>query len=302
MKACSWTLRKSVGAVLGGLAISLMLLPAPASAAGTSAVVPVTTFTVTSSQCDGPTYLPVAYEGNALADLFEELAALEGLPPGDGETPPTLSSCSPLSDALSPLVGSASVSSVASPNGSATVSVQALGNEAVEESADVDTTLSGSITLNSPASSVDFSIPYTTSGVSQSSADSSAIVAFSQSPGLIKCVDGSNGIWSPPPGQYDLSAPTGPGSGTWSLVFSCPDGSDLAPGVLGPAVYLLAGAYSDSGLGESASANFQMNGVTATINVLAAVPEPATWAMMLVGIGAMGAVLRGRRQLVQPAI
>jgi hypothetical protein len=262
------TLRRSAVAAVGGLAVSLvlLLLPSTASAAGTSSVVPVTTFTVTSTQCDGPSYLPVLYEGNVLVDVFEEIAALEGLPPGEGESPPTLSSCSPLPDALSPLVGSASVSSVASPNGSATVSVQALGNEAVEESADVDTTLAGSITLSSPASSVDFSIPYTTSGVSQSSADSASIVAFSQSPGLIKCVDGSDGIWSPPPGQYDLSAPTGPGSGTWSLVFSCPDGSDLAPGVLGPAVYLLAGAYSDSGQTESASANFQMSSVTATIN------------------------------------
>jgi hypothetical protein len=266
------TLRESAVVALGGLAISLILLPSSASASatgtgtGTSTVVPVTTFTVTSLQCDGPTYLPVISEGTVLADVFQEIAALEGLPPGEGETPPTLSSCSPLPEALSPLVGGASVSSVASPNGSASVAVQALGNEAVEESADVNTTLSGSITLSSPASSVDFSIPYTTSGVSQSSTGSAAIVAFSQSPGLIKCVDGSNGIWSPPPGQYDLSAPTGPGSGTWSLVFSCPDGSDLAPGILGPAVYLLAGASSDSGQTESASANFQMNGVTATID------------------------------------
>jgi hypothetical protein len=262
------TLRESAVVALGGLALSLILLPSSASATGTgtSTVVPVTTFTVTSSQCDGPTYLPVLYEGTLLADVFQEIAALEGLPPGEGETPPTLSSCSPLPEALSPLVGSASVSSVASPNGSASVAVEALGNEAVEESADVNTTLSGSITLSSPASSVDFSIPYTTSGVSQSSTGSAAIVAFSQSPGLIKCVDGSNGIWSPPPGQYDLSAPTGPGSGTWSLVFSCPDGSDLAPGVLGPAVYLLAGASSDNGQTESASANFQMYGVTATID------------------------------------
>jgi hypothetical protein len=257
----------SVGGAVGGLAISLLFLQSAASAAGTSTVVPVTTFTVTSSQCDGPTYLPVLYEGNVLASVFEELDALEGLPPGEGESPPTISSCSPLPTGLSTVVGSASVSSVASPNGSATVSVQALGNELVEESADVDTTLSASIALTSPASSVDFSIPYTTSGLSQTTSDSaSAAVAFSQTPGLTKCVDGSNGIWSYPPGQYDLSAPTGPGSGTWTVVFSCPDGSDLAPGVLGPEVYLLAAADSASGQNASASANIVLHDVTGTIN------------------------------------
>jgi hypothetical protein len=272
VKVGSWTLRAGVVGALGGLAVSLMLVPASASAAGTSTVVPVTTFTVTSSQCDGPTYLPTLSQSDALANVFAELAALEGLPPGEGAPPPAFGSCSPLPTALSPLVGSASVNSVGAPTGSATVSVQALGNQFVEESADVDTALSSSITLSAPASSVNFSIPYTTSGVSESSADAaatnsaSAAVAFSQTPGLIKCVDGSNGIWSYPTGQYDLAPPTEPGSGTWNVLFSCPDGSDLAPGVLGPEVYLLAAAYSDSGQGASASANVELHGVTATIN------------------------------------
>ena len=35
---------------------------------------------------------------------------------------------------------------------------------------------------------------------------------------------------------------------------------------------------------------------TATFNNIAAVPEPATWAMMLVGFGGMGVVLRRRRK------
>jgi hypothetical protein len=46
----------------------------------------------------------------------------------------------------------------------------------------------------------------------------------------------------------------------------CPDGSQLAPGVVGLGVSLLADAYSDNGNETAASANIQMNGVTATIN------------------------------------
>ena len=62
-----------------------MLLPSAASAAsaaGASTVVPVTTFTVTSSQCDGPTYLPVL--DPALFDLYGTLDELVGLPPEEG--------------------------------------------------------------------------------------------------------------------------------------------------------------------------------------------------------------------------
>jgi hypothetical protein len=41
--------------------------------------------------------------------------------------------------------------------------------------------------------------------------------------------------------------------------------------------------------------------VNTTINVTA-IPEPATWIMMLLGVGAMGATLRGRRQLALSAV
>ena len=46
----------------------------------------------------------------------------------------------------------------------------------------------------------------------------------------------------------------------------CPDGSQLAPGVVGLGVNLLADAYSDNGNQTAAGANIQMNGVTASIN------------------------------------
>lgn len=268
MAARSRTLR-SVVASLGGFALSLTFLPLSASAAGASTVVPVRAFTVTSSQCDGPTYLPVL--DPEFLEVYGELSALEGLPPGQELYPPSLSSCSPLPTELSPVVGSASVISVTSPNGWVAGSVQALGNDLVEESAQLDIALTGSITLSSPASSVDFSIPYTTSPYTTSGYLSSgdaafALVSFSGAIGLIGCVDGAYGIWSTPPGQYDLEAPMGAGSGIASVQLSCPDGSDLAPGVVGLQVDLLADAYSEDSVQAAASANIQVQGVTATIN------------------------------------
>jgi hypothetical protein len=165
------------------------------------------------------------------------------------------------------VVGIASVTSDASPNGSATVAVQAQGNQLVEESANVYTTLSASTTLSSPAQSVTFTVPYATSGLSQSgTADPFALASFTAATGLIGCVDGSDGIWSNPPGQYDLASPTGLGAGTATVQLFCPDGSDLAPGTIGLAVNLLASASSDDGQTDEAGANISLNGVTATIN------------------------------------
>jgi hypothetical protein len=250
---------------VGGFALSLVLLPSAASAAGAPAVVPVTSFTVTSTQCSGPTYLPVA--APTISEVYGELHALTGAAPGTGPYPPSFSSCTPLPSAAAPVVGSASVSSVASPNGSATVSVQTLGNQLVGESANVDTTLSAFITLSSPAPSVTFSVPYTTSGLTQSGPEHPfALVSFMAATGLIGCVDGSDGIWSNPPGQYDLGSPLGPGAGTATVQVFCPDGSELAPGSVGLGVNLLANAYSDNSQPGAASANIALHGVTATIN------------------------------------
>ena len=153
----SWTSPKCVLPALAGLALSLVLLPSAASAAGSATVVPVTSFTVTSSQCTGPTYAPVL--SPALDEVYAELDPLVGSPPGEGASPPVFSSCTTLPAAGSAVYGSASVSSVGTPNGTATVSVQTLGNELVEQSADVDTTLTASMTLSSPATSVDFTVP-----------------------------------------------------------------------------------------------------------------------------------------------
>jgi hypothetical protein len=260
--AASW---KSIVATLGGLALSIPLLPSVA-AAGSPNILPVTSYAVTSTQCDGPTYLPVL--NPALEDAYSELDAVLGSAPGQGPYPPTFSSCSPLPAVAAPVVGSASVSSVASPDGSATVSAQALGNEFVEQSADVDTMLTGSVMLSSAAPSVTFSIPYTTSGLSQSGSPENAfaLISFEAGTGPTNCVDGSYPIWSLPPGQYDLGAPMGPGSGTESVQLFCPDGSDLAPGSMSLYVSLLVNAYSGDSQAEAASANIALQGVTATVN------------------------------------
>jgi hypothetical protein len=199
--------------------------------------------------------------------VYDELGQLAGSRPGQGPYPPTFSSCSPLPAAASPVVGSASATSVASPNGSATVSAQALGNQFVEESASVDTMLTGSVTLGSAAPSVTFTIPYSTSGLSQSGSPENAFALISFSAGAASnCVDGSYGLWSVPPGQYDLSAPMAPGSGTESVQLFCPDGSDLAPGAVSLIVTLLVNAYSSDSQNEAASANIALGGVTATVN------------------------------------
>ena len=46
----------------------------------------------------------------------------------------------------------------------------------------------------------------------------------------------------------------------------CPDGSQLAPGVVGLEVNLLADACSENSSQTAAGANSQMSGVTATVN------------------------------------
>jgi hypothetical protein len=263
--AASSGLCRSIVVAAGGLALALVLFPPPASAAAAPGSIALTSFTVTSTQCAGPTYLPVA--NPALAEFYDELDALAGDAPGAGASPPTFSSCTPLPSAASPVVGDASVTSDASPNGSATVSVEALGNQLVEESANVYTTLNASTTLSAPAQSVTFTVPYTTSGLSQSGPENPfALVSFTAATGLIGCVDGSDGIWSNPPGNYDLASPAGPGTGTATVQIFCPDGSQLAPGTVGLGVNLLASASSDDSQADAAGANISLSGVTATIN------------------------------------
>jgi hypothetical protein len=183
------------------------------------------------------------------------------------------SSCTAPSSPLS-LIDSASSSTVGTPSGSATASAQALGNPLIAESANSDVHLSASISLSAPASSVEVTIPYTTSGVTgaspnaQDTAEGLVFVGPSASP--IVCADGTQGTASPfnQSGAvvlFPIGTGASPGSGTFTNIirFYCPDGSDLVSG-LGFIVTVADQVLSQSGLNETASANLQMHGVTAT--------------------------------------
>jgi hypothetical protein len=278
----SWTLRKSAGGALGAVALSLALLPltaSAASAAGTSTVVPLTTFTVTSSQCNGPTTSPII--AGPLSEVGSSLGEHATIP-----DPISFgSTCTPPPSELSSLA-TASTTAAGSPSGVANVSAQALGNAVVAASANSDVGLTASIPLSSPASSIEVSIPYTTTGITWTTPDDQGCGLFA--PGAcaagavafidpieapITCADGSQGTESPfnQSGSIDISsfsAPTPPGAGIVDTIrFYCPDGSDLVPGPgLGFTVSVADSVYSDSGQPESASANIQLDGVTATID------------------------------------
>jgi hypothetical protein len=278
----AWTLRKCVMATLGAVALSLALLPlaaSAASAAGTPTVVPLTTFTVTSSQCDGPTTSPII--AGPLGDVGSSLGEHSTIP-----DPISFgSACTPPPSELSS-VASASASAAGSPGGVANVSAQALGNAVIAASANSDVGLTAAIPLSSPASSIEVSIPYTTSGITWTtpndqgcgpfapgSCAAGAVVFVDPIAAPITCVDGSQGTASPfnQSGSIDVSsfsAPTAPGSGVVTNIrFYCPDGSDLVPGPgLGFTVSVADSVYSDSGQPETASANIQLHGVTATID------------------------------------
>src|ERR1700722_5141009 len=116
----SWTLRKSVIGAFGAVGLSLALLPlaaTAASAAGPSTVVPLTTFTVTSSQCAGPTTSPIIAGplGDVGSSLGEHATIPDPISFGSACTPPP----SELSSGAT-----ASASAAGSPGGVANVSAQ----------------------------------------------------------------------------------------------------------------------------------------------------------------------------------
>ncbi len=63
-------------------------------------------------------------------------------------------------------------------------------------------------------------------------------------------------------------------------------------------LYAVNLVYSNTNYGGHGQANFGLNedGVGITNLVQSAVPEPATWAMMLVGFGGAGAIIRSSRR------
>jgi hypothetical protein len=259
----------SISASTGILIVALDLVLAVPQAAGAATVVPVTTFTVTSSQCAG------GVQSQTVQELQDELDGLLAPTGRGGITLPTISlnpGCTAAPSELSSLINASNTVS-SSPGGSAIVSSEALGDTLLTEEAYADVRLTASIPLGSPASSVRVSIPYTTSGVTwtQNVDEAGAGVAIAPTSAPIMGVDGAYGTMAP----YDetgviavtsLSIPTPPGSGTYTgIEFYCPDGSDLVSG-LGFVVTVSTYVYSASGQTYSASANFQMQGVTATVD------------------------------------
>ncbi len=273
----SLTIWKSFACVLGGFALSLMLLPADASAAGTSTVVPITTFAVTDvppGPCAGGVQSPIVGD---IAGILDELSY--PTPAGLGSLLPIVSlnpGCSAAPSLLSSLIN-ASASSSASPNGSATVSAEALGNPLLAEQASAGVNLTGTVPLSAPASSVEVSIPYTVSGVKVTPGDGEASTLVSVDPvysgfaTTAKCADGSQATVAPfnETGAIVLnlavsSQPDVSGTAT-GIRFYCPDGSDLVSGVAFT-VFVAAQANAGGGTTESASVSFKMSGVTATVD------------------------------------
>jgi hypothetical protein len=182
------------------------------------------------------------------------------------------------------LIDTASSSAVGSPSGTATASASALGNVLIATQASSGVELSASIPLNSPASSIELTIPYTTTGVTNNASvgcgfgapdtcGAGALVLVDPNGGTINCADGSRPSVAPfgetgsivvfPIGE---SVPAGSGTVT-GIKFFCPDGSDLLPSPgFGFTVSVLTSVYSNSSQSATASANITLQDVTATID------------------------------------
>lgn len=108
---------------------------------------------------------------------------------------------------------------------------------------------------------------------------------------------------------FDFSfAPLGAGaSQTLNIFYGGAPTEALALGALGQVgaeVYSFGQAAGDKtgGNGTTFIFGFQGVGGTALPDPTAAVPEPASWAMMMIGFGAVGGSLRRRRTMQRPAI
>jgi len=248
--------------------VVLMTIFAAPAAAETSATVPIATFAMFTDRCAG------GQQSQAVENIVRNFDGLLGprsslpvpvvsLNPGCNNPPPA---------ALSPII-SASNTLSSSPSGSATVSAQALGNALLTEEADAGVYFAATVPLSAPATSVEVTIPYTTAGATftDSPPDDRADTLVVLTPTLpINCADGSYGSMEPYQQQgsielLPLHTRVPPGSGTRSgLRFYCPDGSRVVSSV-GFKLAVVVVTYSASGQTESASVDFRMHDVTATI-------------------------------------
>jgi hypothetical protein len=230
--------------------------------------VPLTTWTATTTKCAGPTSVILLSTLTSLLNpILESITGPKQGPPLAGIG---LGGCTPPPAALAPLLGSASAEVVTSTAGSLTASVSATGTALAEQSATASTDLDSPITLNSPVSSVDFTVPYTTTGItatpSQPGSFAGAFLGWVALPGTIVCTSGKTRAILSSPSGLNLDAPTPASSGTWTGSLACPDGSDIPAGVIQLRVGALVDADSTTSQTAAATANISMHDVTATVN------------------------------------
>ncbi len=124
---------------------------------------------------------------------------------------------------------------------------------------------------------------------------------------------GSPAVNTPVTGSFDFNKVTGilsnvnytsvSGAFTTGAEYTPGDATQIYFGDFGGPnydVYQLAGSLTNGGTVAISSGTHPAIGITAggslTTGATGAVPEPATWTMMLVGFGGLGSVLRGRRR------
>ena len=164
--------------------------------------------------------------------------------------------------------------------------------------ASASVTVTASSGLNSPN-------PLTTAGAVQNFADGSSVIQFGIQPVPNPTFNASFTFTNTIAGVYNVVLQTS----TTGVVFTSGalSGGSCAPSyctigglpgtnlALPAPVYLAAATYTFA-FGGNNSSTFQGSTLNGNVTITPAVPEAATWAMMLVGFGGIGLAMRRRRR------